>query len=190
MTYEQKNFDHLLGMKDFSDTMLSNHFTLYGGYVKNVNTLTDSLKTLKANSTEYNELKRRFGWEWNGMKMHELYFGNMSKEKNSTTKDSKFEIDFVKSFGSYEKWVEDFKATGMIRGIGWVVLVQDKDNGNMINLWVGEHDEGQLGDQKILLVMDVWEHAYMTDYGIKRADYINNFIDHIDWKEVERRCDI
>jgi Fe-Mn family superoxide dismutase len=187
MVYEQKDFSSLLGLKGFSDLMLTNHFSLYGGYVKNVNLITGTLKTLKANSPEYNELKRRMGWEWNGMKMHELYFSNMSKEKTTTTKDSKFEIDFVKSFGTYEKWVEDFKATGMIRGIGWVLLVQDKTNGNLINLWVGEHDEGQLGDQKVLLVMDVWEHAYMTDYGIKRADYINAFVECINWNEVERR---
>ncbi len=189
MAYEQKNFDHLLGMKGFSDTMLTNHFSLYGGYVKNVNAVMESLKTLKASSPEYNELKRRFGWEFNGMRMHELYFGNMTKDqaKKTTTKDSSFEIAFTESFGTYEKWLEDFKATGMIRGIGWVVLVQDKSNGNLINLWVGEHDEGQLGDQKILLVMDVWEHAYMTDYGIKRADYINTFMSSIDWSTVEGR---
>lgn len=185
--YKEKNFDHLLGISGFSDTMLKNHFTLYGGYVKNVNTVMESLKILKANSPEYNELKRRFGWEFNGMRMHELYFENMSKEKTSTTRDSAFEKAFVASFGTYEKWLEDFKTTGMIRGIGWVALVQDKMNGNLTNLWVGEHDEGQLGDQKILLVMDVWEHAYMTDYGIKRADYINAFINTIDWKVVEGR---
>ena len=185
--YEQKKYEHLLGIEEFSDVMLSNHFTLYGGYVKNVNTILELLKTVKANSPEYNELKRRFGWEWNGMKMHEFYFENMTKEKTGTTRDSAFEKAFVTSFGTYEKWLEDFKATGMIRGIGWVVLVQDKTNGNMMNLWVGEHEQGQLGDQKILLVMDCWEHAYMTDYGIKRADYINAFINCIDWKVVENR---
>lgn len=187
--YEQKNFDHLLGMKGFGDTMLKNHFTLYAGYVKNVNIVMESLKTLKANSPEYNELKRRFGWEWNGMKMHEFYFGNMSKEKSSITLGSVLEKAIVRDFGSFEKWTEDFKATAMVRGIGWVLLVQDKSNGNMINLWVGEHDQGQLGDQKILLVLDCWEHAYMTDYGIKRADYINAFMESIDWKEVEKRAE-
>ena len=50
-----------------------------------------------------------------------------------------------------------------------------------------EHDEGYFCNQEILLVMDVWEHAYMTDYGIKRADYINTFIKNINWSEVENR---
>lgn len=189
MNYEQKNFDSLLGMKGFSDTMLTNHFTLYAGYVKNVNTVMELLKTTKVSSPEYNELKRRFGWEWDGMRMHELYFGNMTKDaaKKTTTKDSAFEIAFTKSFETYEKWAEDFKGSAMIRGIGWVVLAQDLATGMLFNVWVGEHDEGQLVGTKPLLMMDCWEHAYMTDYGIKRADYVSIFMESIDWSEVERR---
>lgn len=187
MIYKQKDFNNLLGMKGFSDTLHSNHFSLYSGYVKNVNAIIESLKTVKINSPEYNELKRRFGWEWNGMKMHELYFGNLSKEARLLNKNSKLFKEIEVRFGSYSAWSEDFKATGMIRGIGWATLVKDKETGALMNLWIGEHDEGHLCSQDILLVMDVWEHAYMTDYGIKRADYINAFIENIDWKEVEKR---
>jgi len=187
MIYEQKDFNNLLGMKGLSDTMLTNHFALYGGYVKNINSIIELLKTAKANSPEYNELKRRFGWEWNGMKMHEFYFENLSKEAQSINKESKLFSEIEKQFGSYDKWLEDFKATGLIRGIGWVLLVKDRDTGALINLWIGEHDEGHLCNQNVLLVMDVWEHAYMLDYGIKRADYINTFVENIDWKAVEDR---
>ena len=187
MIYEQKDFNHLLGTKGFSDTLLTNHFSLYGGYVKNVNTIIELLKTVKANSPEYNELKRRFGWEWNGMKMHELYFANFSREVQSPNIESKLYKDIVNQWGSYEAWLADFIATGLIRGIGWVVLAKDRDTGFLMNLWIGEHDEGHLSNQNALLVMDVWEHAYVTDYGIKRADYIKSFTDAINWKEVEKR---
>jgi Fe-Mn family superoxide dismutase len=187
MTYEQKDYSRLIGMAGFSETMLTNHFTLYGGYVKNVNMVIESLKLLKANSPEYNELKRRFGWEWNGMKMHEFYFGNLSKEVQQVNTDSKLYKDITAQWGSYEAWLEDFKATGLIRGIGWVVLAKDRDTGFLMNLWIGEHDEGHLCNQDIVLVMDIWEHAYATDYGIKKADYINAFVGGINWKEVESR---
>jgi len=187
MAYEQKNYDHLVGMNGFGDVALKNHFTLYGGYVKNVNTIIESLKTLKANSPEYNELKRRFGWEWDGMRMHEFYFGNLTKNPKELDKKSKLFKAIESQFGSYDKWVEDYKATGMIRGAGWALLTQDRVNGNLMNHWVGEHDKGQLCDQNILVAMDVWEHVYTTDYGIKRADYINAFVNNIDWKEVEKR---
>lgn len=186
MTYEQKNYDNLLGITGLSNIMLSNHFSLYGGYVKNVNIIAELLKVIKPNSPEYNELKRRFGWEYNGMKMHELYFENLSKKVQILNMQSKLYKEIEKQFGSYEKWQEDFKATGMIRGIGWVTLIKDSV-GNLSNLWIGEHDEGHLCDQNILLAMDVWEHAYMTDFGTKRADYINIFINIINWQEAEKR---
>jgi len=187
MIYQQKDFNYLLGLKGLSDILLVNHFTLYGGYVKNINLVSELLKTMRPNSPEYNELKRRFGWEWNGMKMHELYFENLSKEKQIINRKSKLFKEIKLQFGSYEKWLEDFKMTGLLRGIGWVALVKDCSTGFLINLWIGEHDEGHLCSQNILLVMDVWEHAYITDYQIKKVDYINTFIENINWGEVEKR---
>ncbi len=187
--YTQKDYNHLIGMAGFSEKMLTNHFTLYGGYVKNVNLVMESLKTLKANSPEYNELKRRFGWEFNGMRMHEYYFGNLAKEKQEINADSMLYKEIEKQFGSYDKWLEDFKATGMIRGIGWVVLAKDRETRTLINLWIGEHDEGQLCDQQVILVMDIWEHAYALDYGINKGEYIKSFFDGVNWGDVEKRIE-
>ena len=96
-------------------------------------------------------------------------------------------MNLVTAFGSYENWLADFKILGMTRGIGWAVLVKDKSTGALMNIWIGEHDVGHLAGEEILLVMDVWEHAYMTDYGIKRADYIEKFLSAIDWQVVEKR---
>lgn len=172
MIYETKKFEHLLGMIGFSDNLLKNHFTLYEGYVKNVNSTTD---------------RRRFGWEYNGMKMHELYFENMTKDFKETNIESDLFKNIIKSFASFEQWLADFKNLGLTRGIGWVALVKEKVSGNLINIWIDEHNTGHLANAEILLVMDVWEHAYVTDYGIKRADYIDKFVSIIDWKVVEQR---
>jgi Fe-Mn family superoxide dismutase len=187
MTYKVKTFNNLLGLNGFSETMLKNHLTLYEGYVKNVNTFCDLFQTLKAGSPEYNEIRRRFAWEWNGMRMHELYFSNLTKDFKELNKNSVLYNDLVTSFCSYEKWAEDFKSLGMTRGIGWVVLVKDKESNNLMNIWIGEHEIGHLANQEILLVMDVWEHSYMTDYGIKRADYIEVFLKSVDWLVVAER---
>lgn len=189
MQYEQKDYSRLIGMAGFSETMLTNHFTLYGGYVKNINQIITDLKTTKVNTPEWNELKRRFGWEWNGMKMHEFYFGGMTKDVQTINKDSKLYKDIEKQWGSYEAWLEDLKATGLIRGIGWVVLAKDRDTGYLMNLWIGEHEQGHLCNQDIILVMDIWEHAYALDYGLKKADYIQAFINGINWREVEARAE-
>jgi len=186
MDYQPKDYSGLLGMTGLSDALLNNHFTLYQGYVTNTNTLQKLLSEAELNSPAYNELKRRFGWEWNGMRLHELYFENMTKEATSSPSEKVLSA-LTKSFGSVETWRADFIATGAMRGIGWVILVQDEETGALFNTWINEHDLGHLASAKPLLVMDVFEHAFMIDYGIKRADYLATFMNAIDWSVVEKR---
>lgn len=185
--YEAKNFERLLGAEGFSDVLLRNHFTLYEGYVSNVNKVSELLKTAEVGTPFYNEVKRRFGWEWNGMRLHELYFGNMSKGKVTLDKKSVLIKKIEKDFGSFAAWEKDFRATGAIRGIGWAVLALDKENNRLFNVWINEHDGGCLAGATVILVMDVFEHAFALDYGIKRADYIAAFWNAIDWDVLNAR---
>ena len=191
MAYEPKNFDHLLGTAGFSDTLLKNHFTLYQGYVTNTNKLMSLLEELtksgKAGTPEHSELQRRFGWEFNGMRLHELYFGNMTKENTTIGKDTPLMQNIERIYGSYGDWEKDFRAVGAMRGIGWTVLYYDPESKELFNVWVNEHDMGHLAGAVPLLVLDVFEHAYMLDYGLKRADYIEAFFRAIDWSEVSAR---
>ncbi len=191
MEYVAKNFDHLLGTPGFSETMLKNHFTLYQGYMKNLNALHERFSELRANdqfgSIEYAEIKRRSAWEFNGVRLHELYFGNMINGGKALGEDSELSKKLIAQYGSLEAWQKDFVATGSMRGIGWVVLVFDAEAGMFANTWVNEHDVGHRVETTPLLIMDVFEHAYMTDYGIKRADYITAFMSAIDWSVVEER---
>ena len=191
MSYEAKNFESLLGTEGFSDQLLKNHFTLYQGYVINTNKVLDSLAAMaeegKTGTPEYAELKRRFGWEYDGMVLHELYFGNLVKGGKVLDKNSKIAQQLTKEFGSLENWEKDFQAVGAIRGIGWVILYYDKNAGRLFNVWINEHDGGHLAGCTPLLVMDVFEHAFMMDYGLKRADYINAFFKAINWNVVGRR---
>ena len=193
MAYEAKNFNHLIGMNGFSDQLLNNHFTLYQGYVTNTNKLVDTMMSMvrdgKANTLEFAELKRRFGWEFSGMRLHEYYFWNMTKKPSAMNKDSQLGKQIIKDFGSVENWETDFRAVGVMRGIGWVVLCYDPSGKKLFNIWINEHDAGHLAGTIPLLVMDVFEHAFMIDYGLKRADYINAFFKSIDWGVVAERLD-
>jgi len=190
MAYTAKDYTKLIGMEGFSHTLLNNHFTLYQGYVTNTNKLSDILSTMlkesKTATPEYAELKRRFGWEFNGMRLHEYYFENLGG-KTALDKSGTLATKLAAAFGSYEAWEQDFKATGAMRGIGWVVLYQDDVTGALFNQWINEHDVGHPAGCKPLLVMDVFEHAFMIDYGLKRADYIAAFFKNINWKAVENR---
>uniref|UniRef100_A0A7C3UZG1 superoxide dismutase n=1 Tax=Desulfobacca acetoxidans TaxID=60893 RepID=A0A7C3UZG1_9BACT len=188
--YEAQDFSKLKGMKGFSDKALDLHFTLYQGYVKNANLLWDELQKMaeqnQAATPAFAELKRRFGWEFDGMRLHELYFGNLGG-KEPLAPDSRLMKKIVENFGSYDKWAADFKATGAMRGIGWAVLFEDPQTGRLFNVWINEHDVGHLAGGQPLLIMDVFEHAYLPDYGLKRGEYIQAFFDNIDWKAVEGR---
>jgi len=190
MAYAPKDYTKLIGMEGFSQTLLNNHFTLYQGYVTNTNKLMDSLSAMlkdgKTTAPEYAELKRRFGWEFNGMRLHEYYFENLGG-KGAMDKAGALAKKLAQAFGSYEAWEQDFKAAGAMRGIGWVILYQDDASGNLCNTWINEHDTGHLAGCRPVLIMDVFEHAFMIDYGLKRADYITAFFKNINWKAAEGR---
>lgn len=188
--YKAKDYSRLLGTEGFSDDQLTVHFGLYEGYVNNVNIVAgrlDELQKAKEFGPEYAELKRRFGWEFGGMRLHELYFGNMTKEKSEFNTEGTLAAKIKESFGSLENAHNDLAATGKLRGIGWAVMAYDADGDRIFNAWVNEHDLGHLAGSTPLLVMDVFEHAFVFDYGMKRAEYIDAFFSAIDWQMVEDR---
>jgi Fe-Mn family superoxide dismutase len=169
---------------------LRNHFTLYQGYVTNTNRLLDTLgqmaKDGKFTTPEYAELKRRMGFEFDGMRLHEYYFENMGG-KGDLSQSASLGQKLAADFGSYEAWEADFRGTGAMRGIGWAILYRDNVTGRLINQWINEHEVGHLAGCQPILVMDVFEHAFMIDYGLKRADYIAAFFKNINREAVESR---
>ena len=192
MPYAAKDYSKLIGMSGFSETLLKNHFTLYQGYVTNTNKVNEILEQMlkdgKTATPEFAELKRRFGWEFNGMRLHEYYFENLGG-KAALDKYGPLGKQIECDFGSYEAWEKDFRAVGTMRGIGWVVLYQDNLSGRIFNVWINEHDVSHLAGCNPILIMDVFEHAFMLDYGLKRADYIEAFFKNIDWSAADSRME-
>jgi len=190
MAYSANDYAALLGMTGFSEILLKNHFTLYQGYVTNTNKVLDALEAMvkdgKMASPEFAEMKRRLGWEFNGMRLHELYFENLGG-KAPLKADGKFSKALTAQFGSIGAWEKEFRAVGAMRGIGWTVLYRDPQGNRMMNFWINEHDTAHPAGCVPLLVMDVFEHAFMVDYGLKRADYIEAFFKNIHWEKVEAR---
>jgi Fe-Mn family superoxide dismutase len=189
MAYTAKDYADLIGLPGFSEALLKNHFTLYQGYVANTNKLFDALDAMlkdgRAGTPEYAELKRRLGWEFDGMRLHEFYFENLGAKPFA--QGGPLARKIAADFGSYENWEKDFKATGAMRGIGWTILYLDPVGNRLANFWINEHDVAHPAGCRPLLVMDVFEHAFMLDYGLKRADYIAAFFGNINWQVVEAR---
>ena len=183
--YGEKDFSSLIGMEGFSEDLLKDHFKLYKGYVANTNKVAKLLKHANRTTYDYGELKRRFGWEFNGMRFHELFFENMIQGGKPVGSKAKEAIE--KEFGTFEEWQCDFMANASMRGIGWVVLTYDPVAKRIFNIWVNEHDVGFLAGSIPLLVLDVFEHAFIRDYGLNKKDYIAAFIKNINWEIVEGR---
>jgi Fe-Mn family superoxide dismutase len=188
MPYSAKDYGNLIGMEGFSETLLTNHFTLYQGYVTNTNKINDLLGGMEKNAADpaYAELKRRWGFEFNGMRLHEYYFENLGG-KAPLDPSGTLAGKLAGGFGGSDAWEQDFRATGAMRGIGWTILYQDGETGQMFNLWINEHEVGHPAGCRPVLVMDVFEHAFMIDYGLKRADYIAAFFKNLDWSAAESR---
>jgi Fe-Mn family superoxide dismutase len=187
MAYTPKNYDHLKGTAGFSDSQLDQHFTLYKGYVTKLNEIEEKLVGIdntKPNYTfnEFSELKRREAVAFNGSFLHELYFENLGA-------DAKISPELQKALdaqGGKDKVLADLKATAL-GGPGWALLTRNRRDGKLHTYFVAEHHLGMPIEQDLLLVLDSWEHAFMVDFGIKRPDYINAFLQNIKWSEVSSR---
>lgn len=184
--------DKLKGLNGISDLQIEVHLALYQGYVNNTNLLTEKLwqmcKNGQQGTPDYAEVTRRLGFEYDGMILHEYYFGNMMPGAKQLDANSTFGQAVSKSFGDTETWLKDFRAIGSFRGIGWAITFQDPATGWLSNHWVAEHQNGVPAGFKPILVMDVWEHAFLIDYKpAERGKYIDAFFGNVDWAAVDQR---
>ena len=187
--YQEKTFN-LGTVAGFSEKQISEHLKLYAGYVKNTNNLAADIARLsgdEANAAAVSELRRRLGFEFSGMRLHELYFEALGTGQG-LGRGSALAQALTEQFGSVDAWMSDFKKAGMMRGIGWVLLCRDPENGNLFNVWVTDHEIGHLAGLPILLAMDVLEHAYAVDFlPTGRKEYIEVFFKNLRWEVVESR---
>ncbi|MBV8150393.1 MAG: superoxide dismutase [Candidatus Eremiobacteraeota bacterium] len=185
---------NLAGLKGISDKTLEVHFGLYEGYVKNTNLLNERLAEMGREEKQaptnpaFAELTRRLGWEYNGMVLHEYYFDNLTNKGNGGPASGRLHEASGESFGDFEAWKKNFAAVGGMRGIGWAIAFQDGVTGRISNHWIDEHHIGNVAGFAPVVVMDVWEHAFMFDYKpAERANYIEAFFSNVDWKACESR---
>lgn len=194
-TYTAKTFD-LSDLTGISNETLAMHFKLYEGYVTNTNVLNQRIADLIGSGTldptqsaAFSEMKRRFGFEYNGMVLHEYYFENMQKHgTGDPSTGDQFVNAATESFGDYDVWKADFMNTGKMRGVGWAAVYQDPSNGAISNHWINLHETGNVAGYKPILIMDVWEHAFIKDYApVDRPKYIEAFFANINWDVVNSR---
>lgn len=192
--YTPMQFAHLKGLNGISDAVLESHFKLYEGYVNRTNKLTETLMGAQQKgeaagaNPAYAEMTRRLGFEYNGMVLHEYYFGNMKPGGSGATPGGKLKKAMEESFGSFENWLSDFKAVSTMPGIGWSVTFQDPRTGWLSNHWITLHETNNIAGFKPIIVMDAWEHAFVPDYKpFERAKYVDAYFSNIDYDACESR---
>jgi Fe-Mn family superoxide dismutase len=173
-------------MPKISKELIDVHLKLYNGYVSEVNALSNKLKDSNLDPFTYQSIKRRYGWEYDGVLLHELYFDNLGGDGKIDKKSNLYK-KLTAQFGSFDKFLHDFKNTMKTRGIGWVVLYWDPKQNAFFNAWITEHDTGpfMLGDP--ILVIDVWEHAYLSQFKTDRVAYADVIFEYVNWDLVSKR---
>jgi Fe-Mn family superoxide dismutase len=193
MLYEEQKFN--LGVLDgLSEKQITAHLGLYAGYVKHTNLIREKISELETdkekNAYIIAELRRRFSFEFDGMRMHEYYFEGLEGDATSLP-EGNLKNALAEKYGDYEDFLAHFKAVGLSRGIGWTVLYWDEKGKTPHVAWVGDHELGTLAGLKILLAMDMWEHAFMVDYlPAEKGKYIDVFLKNLNWSVVEKRFEV
>lgn len=191
-TYTPQTFN-LPELPGLSEKQIKAHIGLYEGYVKHINVLREQIAELTALDKEkyayaIMETRRRLGFEFNGMRMHEYYFTQLEGSAEALTSDSSLAQALNEKYGSFENFITHFTSVGMSRGIGWSVLYADPKANTIHTTWVSDHELGQLGGLPVILAMDMWEHAFMVDYlPAEKKNYIEAFLKNLNWSVVEKR---
>lgn len=192
MEYTPRTFT-LPTIPGLSQAQIDLHLGLYAGYVKHVNILVTQMNKLATFGDEYDyavaALRRRLGFEWNGMRLHELYFEMVEGGASVLRADSALYIKIAEQYGGFANWLDIFTKVSA-RGPGWSVLAYDPQGKRFFHVWVSDHEQGQLATLPVLIALDHWEHAYLLDYQPNEKDrYVRSYLDAINWTSVAQRFD-
>ncbi len=193
MEFKEKKFN-IGELKGLSQKSIEEHLKLYSGYVKNANLICQKIEELSTdsekNSYAISEVQRRFGFEYNGMRNHEVYFDSLSDGSTEVNPDSELSKSIAYLWGSFDAWLARFKTLAMTRGVGWAMLYLDRNEHRLLMTWVDEQHLGQLQDCTLVLALDMWEHSFVADYQPSgKKQYIEDFFANLNWSKIEKNLD-
>ncbi len=190
-TPKKFNIPTLVGI---SEKTIEEHIKLYEGYVKHSNLILEKITELKAdaekNAYALGEINRRFGFEFNGMRNHEVYFSSLEGGAKDHDGSSSIKKAITAEWGSFDAWLTEFKSIALTRGIGWAMLYYDRKDSRLLNAWIDEQHLGQLQDCALILGLDMWEHSFVADYQPSgKKKYVEDFFKNLNWEVIEGNFD-
>lgn len=190
---KQFNIPELVGI---SKQTIEEHMKLYVGYVTHSNAVLEKIAELSIDAEKnmpiLSGLQRRFGFEYNGMRNHEVYFSLLEGDSSGSVKDTAPTLGnaIADQWGTFEAWVDNFQAIASTRGIGWAMLYYDRKEKKLLNAWVDEQHLGQLQDCTLIFALDMWEHSFVSDYQPSgKKQYVLDFFKNVNWSVAEKRFD-
>lgn len=179
--YTAREFNLPTELPGLSTKQIEVHLGLYNGYVTHVNKLQEQINELSkggGNAYAITETRRRLGFEFNGMRMHEYYFNQL--EGSAQERDASSIIT--------DEILAQIKEVAMSRGIGWTVAYWDAAANEVVVAWVSDHELGTLAGLPIIFAIDMWEHAFMVDYTpVEKAQYVDAYLSNVNWSVVDGR---
>jgi len=186
--YTAKKFNSP-ALKGISAKNIEEHVKLYEGYVKHTNLILGKVSEIGSDESrvyELSEMRRRLAFEFDGMKNHELYFSSLEGGAQNFAETSALKMALEKEWGSFDVWLNNFKAIAKTRGIGWAILYYDKSANKLLNTWIDEQHIGHLTGMIPVLALDMWEHSFVADYFPSgKAQYIEDFFANLNWTVIE-----
>lgn len=192
MTYSLRTFN-LPELAHISQKQIDVHLGLYSGYVTHTNLIMEKIAALTAedataNAFVINELRRRLGFEFCGMRLHEYYFEQFEGGAHALAAEMPLVAALTEKYGGVDEAIAHIRSVAGTRGIGWVVMYQDPAAATIHTAWVDDHQLGQLAGLPILLALDLWEHAFMIDYvPAEKKSYVDAFLENLNWLVVANR---
>ncbi len=187
--FEEKKFN-IPELKGISAKNIEEHLKLYAGYVKHANLIGQKLgEMMQEDAEKYSyamtETNRRFGFEYNGIRNHEVYFDSLSEGPAALSDDSSLKKEIDSTWG-WDTFMQIFKSMAMTRGVGWAMLYYDRKDKRLLLAWVDEQHLGQLQDCALILALDMWEHSFVADYQPSgKKQYIEDFFANLNWSKIE-----
>ncbi len=185
--FEAKKFN-IPELKGISAKNIEEHLKLYEGYVKHANLILDEISSRDADKDSYaiSEMQRRFAFEFDGMRNHEIYFESLEGGAKEIS-EGELKNKIIETWESFDAWLNRFKTIAKTRGIGWAVLYYDNNSGRLLNAWIDEQHLGHLNGCTPILALDMWEHSFVSDYYPSgKGTYIEDYFANLNWEIVER----
>jgi superoxide dismutase, Fe-Mn family len=195
-TFEERKFN-IPKLKGISEKTIEEHLKLYSGYVKNTNTILAKIEEYSEDTNPLvgageehayalGEIGRRFGFEFDGMRNHEYYFGHFEGGSQTLSDDSALKKVIEEEWGTFDRWLKRFKTLATTRGVGWAILYYDPVSKQLLNTWIDEQHLGHLTGLSPILALDMWEHSFVADYQPSgKKQYVEDFFENLNWQTCE-----